>query len=364
MKYIIPEYFKCFKCKCGSCRHSCCEGWPVRISMKEYYKLIGINCSKKLRAKLDCALKTCSKPNADCYAEISTNWSGICMLHQEDRLCSLHRELGENMLPEICRIYPRRLVQLSEINLCSCSNSCEEVVELLCAAKSPMQFEECDISLHPKFKVELTKQQFDECKKAISILQDRTQSLPERLITLGNFLYGYEYFTKNTTELSLAFQFLYSLDKHYENSMSVSDYCRSAENYFCIDRKDALTIEDQMMISEKYAFATKQLDIHLPEWQDIFEQLLVNHMFYSIFPYTESLESRNDAYLSLVIIYSFLRINLLGFIANETNKDRLIDFFAAMFRLIDHSSFDYITVEFLKRMNYPIQDLVTQLIYV
>lgn len=364
MKYIVPEYFKHFKCKSGSCRHSCCEGWPVRISMKEYYKLIGINCSKKLRTKLDCALKICSKPSAVCYAEIANKWNGICMLNQVDGLCYLQRELGESVLPEICRIYPRKLVQLSESNLCSCSNSCEAVVELLYAQKTPMQFEEMDIAIHPKFEVKLTMQQLEECKKAISILQDRTQSLPERLFTLGNFLNGYEYYTPNMSDLSLAFQFLYSLDKYYENSMSVSDYCRSAENYFCIDRKDTLTSEDQLMISEKYAYAIKQLDIHLPEWQDVFEQLLVNHIFYSIFPYTESLASRNDAYLSLVIIYSFLRINLLGFIANETNKDRLIDFFAAMFRLIDHSSFDYITVEFLKGMKYSVGNLITQLLHV
>ncbi len=364
MKYIIPEYFKSFKCKCGSCKHCCCEGWPVRISMKEYYRLLGINCSKKLRAKLDCALRNCSEPDTVCYAEISTDWNGVCMLRREDGLCSLQKELGENTLPEICRLYPRRLVQLSDTNLCSCANSCEEIIELLFALQSPMQFEESDLSMNPKFEVKGPKHQFENCKYAISILQDRTRSLPERLITLGNFLSGYEWCTKDTKDLFLAYQFLYSLDKIYEDNRSVSDYCRSAEHYFCIDRKDTLTKEDLMMISEKHGLALRYLDIHLPEWQEIMEQLLVNHMFYSTFPYTEDLDTADDAYLSLVIIYSFLRINLLGFMCKQINRNLLINFFAAMFRLIEHSSFDYVAVKLLKGMNYSVQELVNQLLHI
>lgn len=364
MKYITPEYYKNFQCKCGCCRHSCCERWPVRISMKDYFRLAGISCSKKLRARLDCALKICPKPNEVCYAEISIDWNGICLLRGEDGLCSLQKELGEKVLSEICRIYPRRLVRLPEISLCSCSNSCEKVVELLSDLKAPMQFEECDISSNPKFEVNVTEKQLKECIKAITILQDRTQSLPERLIILGKSIMGEKWSLKVTKDLSHAFQFLYSLDKIYENSISVSDYCRSAEHYFCIDRKDTLTAEDLMLISEKYAFALKHLELHLPEWQEIFEQLLVNHMFYCIFPYTESLSSKEDAYLSLVIIYSFLRINLLGFMADESNEIQLIDFLAAMFRLIDHSLFDLTVVKLLKGMKASEEELVAQLVHV
>lgn len=87
-------------------------------------------------------------------------------------------------------------------------------------------------------------------------------------------------------------------------------------------------------------------------------------MFYSSFPYKEGLDSKSDAYLALAIIYSFLRINLLGFMSTEANRDLLVDFFAAMFRLIEHSSFDYVAVKLLKGMNGSEQELVTQLLRV
>lgn len=332
--------------------------------MKEYYSLLGIDCSKKLRARLDCTLKICSVPSPVSYAEISNNWNGICQLQGEDGLCTLQLEMGEGILPEICRLYPRRLLQLNETRLCACSNSCEEVIELLFALKAPMEFEDYEISYQPKFEVQVSRQEYEVFHNSIRLLQDRTLTLPRRLHTLGNYLNGTETDYTETQDLSHAFQFLYTLDKVYEDSISISDYCRSAEHYFCIDRKDTLTSEDLMLTFDKYTSASEHLEHILPGWQVLFEQLLVNHMFYSVFPYMEGLTSINDAYLSLVITYSFLRINLLGFMANKTNGDQLIDFFAAMFRLIDHSDYASVAVKLLKGMKPSEQTLVAQLLQV
>ena len=38
-KYLIPNYFKKFKCKCGDCRNTCCVGWTVTMSVNEYFKI-------------------------------------------------------------------------------------------------------------------------------------------------------------------------------------------------------------------------------------------------------------------------------------------------------------------------------------
>lgn len=364
MKYIVPEYYKDFKCKCGNCRHSCCEGWPVRISMKEYYRLLGINCSKKLRVKLDRALKICPEPTTSCYAEISNDWNGFCLLHREDGLCSLQIELGESNLPEICRIYPRKAVHLSENYECSCSNSCEEVVELLMNQKTPLLFEENDLSIHPKFEMRVPLLQYEECMKLISIIQDRSQPLPERFLVLGNHLAGNDIYIKNSKDLSLAFQLLFTLDKFYESSISISDYCRSAQNYFCMNNKEMLSEDDLNLICERYIAASNHLEALLPDWQLLFEQLIVNHMFYRTFPFTDRQNQREDTFLSLVAIYSFLRINLLGFMADKSDRNQLVDFFAAMFRLIDHSDFDLISVKLLKSKKYSATDYVPQLLKV
>ena len=62
-EFLVPDYFLDFSCKMGDCRRACCVGWPVSISMKEYFSLIGLDCEKELRVKLDCGLKVASYPS-------------------------------------------------------------------------------------------------------------------------------------------------------------------------------------------------------------------------------------------------------------------------------------------------------------
>ena len=363
MKYIVPEYYKDFKCKSGECRHSCCDGWPIRISTKEYYHLLGIKCSDKLRVRLDCALKICLEPSNVSYKQISTDWHGICMLHREDGLCALQVELGESNLPEVCKLYPRSTKNLTEIYNCSCSNSCEEVVELLLDLKKTLLFEEKDLLIEPEFIINLSTNKYECCKKSISIIQDRSLSLPERFITLGNFLYGTDIYLARPDNLSFAFQLLDVLDQYFEDSISICVYCKASQTYFGIDGKEKLSAEDLNTILLKYTSASEHLESILPDWQILFEQLIVNHMFYNNFPYSDNLLKVNDAFLSLTTMYSFLRFNLLGYMSDKTNSENLADYLAAMFRLIEHSNFKQIAFLLIIKEKYAAEDCVPQLLY-
>lgn len=364
MKYIVPEYYPDFQCKCGECRHFCCEGWPVRITAKEYYRLLGINCSDRLRSRLDCALKICREPSYESYAEISTDWCGICMLHREDGLCIIQSELGESSLPEVCRLYPRSTKRISQFCLCSCSNSCEAIVELLLQWKEPLKLIEMDIPINPEFEINLPAQVYERCKKSVSLMQDRSLPLPERFIALGNFLCGFSLYSLKEENLSLAFRALILFDQYYESSLSVNDYCSAALRYFGIDNQTNLSDIDLNMIAERYASASEHLKFILPDWQILFEQLLVNHMYYNIFPYNCDPDQENDSFLSLAITYSFLRFNTLGYMADKSGMENLVDLLAAMFRLIEHSDFSYTAVQIFRKENYSAQDYVPQLLSV
>lgn len=363
MNYIVPEYYNYLKCKCGECRHSCCEGWPVRISMKEYYYLLGINCSEKLRTRLDCALKICSEPSNECYAEVSVNWLGICMLHRDDGLCSIQTELGENSLPIVCRRYPRSTKHLAGIYQCSCSNSCERVVELLLNLKEPLSFIEKDLSILPEFELNLSAREFKCCQKSISIIQKRCLPLPERFINLFQFLSGRNNSFGKPDNLSAAFQLLNKMNQFFKYSISICDYCKTSQRYFGIEEKEKLSEDDLKDVAEKYKSATVHLEAILPDWQIPFEQIIANHMFYNNFPYTENLENTSDAFLSLTITYSFLRFNLLGCLSDQTNSKTLVDYLAAMFRLIEHSDFKYLAVKLLRNEAFPVKECVTELLY-
>ncbi len=325
--------------------------------------LLGIKCSDELRVRLDRALKTGFEPSNEAYKQISTDWRGICLLHREDGFCALQVELGEGSLPAICKLYPRSSTSITESNDCSCSNSCEGVVELLINMKMPLLFEEKDLLVDPEFEINLSPIQYECCKKSISIVQDRSLSLPERLITLGNFLNGSEIYDMSPDNLSSAFQLLDVFDQHFESSVSICDYRKATQVYFNIDGKEILSEEDLKLIHLKHFSASEHLELILPNWQMIFEQLLVNHMFYNHFPYSDNQEKVNDTFLSLTTMYSFLRFNILGYMSDKTISEDPVDYLAAMFRLIEHSDFMHTALILFRKEKYIVEACVPQLLY-
>lgn len=104
--FTVPTYYKDFLCKGHECRHSCCCGWNVSISMKEYFNLLSFNCSKKMRRILDKTFYIVNNPTQDYYAMIAKDMNNDCSLHMENGFCMLQYEYGENILPAICRYYP------------------------------------------------------------------------------------------------------------------------------------------------------------------------------------------------------------------------------------------------------------------
>lgn len=361
--YIVPEYYKDFRCKCGVCRHSCCDGWPVRITMKEYHQLLGIECSRQLRSKLDCALKICPQPTKEVYAAISSNYQGVCMLHAEDGLCCLQTELGAECLPQVCRLYPRNTKQLSINYECSCSNSCEAVIELLFRYKEPLLFHEMVLADTPVFTHSLSLLQYNCCKQSISILQNRTLPLVNRLLQLGRFLLKADLNNQKPEHLFDAFQLLHTFHQYFADSPSTSDYSNFTQNYFLTKDKEQLTIDDLKHIDLQHQSALGQLDTALPDWQNLLEQCITNHMFYNSFPYGDQLLEQ-DAYLSLVTMYAFLRFHLLAYLSIGRTTENLVDFLASMFRLIEHSNFTYISVQLYKKETYKKSDCITQLIFI
>ena len=108
-KVLVPDYFPDFVCKGGACRAVCCDGWGISVSMEEYFRLLGMDCSPQLRRKIDGAFHLAAHPSPQRYAQVTPNWQGDCPIRREDGLCALQCECGEGVLPTVCRVYPRGL---------------------------------------------------------------------------------------------------------------------------------------------------------------------------------------------------------------------------------------------------------------
>lgn len=34
--FLVPDDYADFSCKCGQCRHTCCDGWAVTFPREDY----------------------------------------------------------------------------------------------------------------------------------------------------------------------------------------------------------------------------------------------------------------------------------------------------------------------------------------
>ena len=133
------------------------------------------------------------------------------------------------------------------------------------------------------------------------------------------------------------------LDRH---SVSVKDAGQYALDYF--------RAGDLM---ERYGKALARFEEHLPDWEIFFEHILVNHLFFSLFPFQDRPESFKDEYLSLCAIYALMRFLCLGCLSERYDEKKLIDLLAAAFRLIDHTNFECYAGKLLRAYGCEVEDV-------
>ncbi|NLV50499.1 MAG: hypothetical protein GXY20_07390 [Clostridiales bacterium] len=363
-QYTVPEYYGRFLCKCGECRHNCCCGWPVNISKEEYLRLKGADCAQELREKLIGAMNV--NPNApeDKYAHLVHNKSGKCVLCREDGLCGLQVELGEGILPDVCRLYPRNTRRLPEADECACANSCEAVIEQLIALSGPLRFVKAELPGEPMFEIDMTPEQYDECKEAVLIMQNRGLSLPERFFALGERIFGVTAAEKTPGDMSGAFKLNHILAAYYAyDSKIVRGLCLEAMRYYEMTDKKYLAPADIKKAGEKHRAANEHFTELFPDWEIFFEQLIVNHMFYNNFPHIGGTAKSERAFISLCVTYSFLRFVLLACMAKKSDRESAVDVLATLFRLIEHSDFKYRAITFFPENQPAAPDFWPQFVH-
>lgn len=375
-EYLIPEYYTDFHCKGGACRSTCCRGWSISLSMKEYFRLLGMDCSPELRRRLDSAFHIAQNPSEDRYAQITPNWQGDCPLRLPNGLCGLQCEYGEKSIPAICRLYPRGAHAAFQME-CSCSGSCEGVMEMLLAMKEPMRFVKKKLAIVPEDlpidRCDLRVRYYAQIRELIiGALQIRRYQICDRITLIGAmlerlhpaFMSGDEQQVQQAIEdckdmtspdrldkdEKFAVYVQYRMSEMFGRySMNVAPYADHAREVFGLtgDEIDGRTAAQAV---EKYHAAAVHFEKIFPDWQRMFEQMLVNHVFFGRFPFSDQHESIKEEYLSLCAVYAFVRFLAVGWMADKEGVEPLADVCAAAFRLIDHSSFDRNAAALLESM--------------
>ncbi len=174
MKIIVPDYYENFQCIANNCGHNCCIGWEIDIDDEtlEYYQ--------NTKGKFNKDLKKGIEINDGC-ACFKLDGKGRCIFLNENNLCDIILNLGDDALCQICADHPRFRNFFSdriEIGLGLC---CEEAGRIILNQKEKFKLiilstDEGNEQLTPEEKetLDLRKQLFD-------LIQNNEISLEEKI---------------------------------------------------------------------------------------------------------------------------------------------------------------------------------------
>lgn len=203
---LQPQYAGRFRCIGPDCEDTCCHYWKIAIDKKTYQRYRSCP-DPALRAKLDkCVVRNRSTTSADNnYAKIKLDESGHCPFLDNERLCAIQRTLGEAYLSETCATYPRTFFRIGDAWEMAIQLSCPAAARLALLDPKPMEFEYVanPYSLSTKKYGEFKSDAPDQKNKnkryfwpirifVISLLQNRSYRLWQRLVILGFFLKAIE----------------------------------------------------------------------------------------------------------------------------------------------------------------------------
>lgn len=345
--FLVLDYFEDFHCKCGQCRHNCCDGWAVTFSRDDYFRLLSVPCSPELRRKLDISLHMTNRPSPERYAQLLPNWEGHCPLQREDGLCGLQTECGEDGISTTCRYYPRGFRTLDD-NQCACSASCEQVVELLLARRTPLTFHWRALTLAIPVSPRVPAQEAEHTRSLrqdmIAMLQVREKPMAQRLMGLYAAI-GEEESGQTTCE-----QRWQAYHAASDVPMPAPDWRKRATLLRLLIEKlflDSASMGDYaaevlpLLTPDGLQTSIAQLAQDEPDTPIYLEQLMVNHVFYEGFPFSDHMERPKMGALSLTATYAVLHGMMALYHALHPEREQLVDVIASCFRVMEHSPFGW-----------------------
>lgn len=283
-------------------------------------------------------------PTSERYALINEGKSGYCPLIDDEGYCSLQRACGENVLPMVCRMYPRS-VKKGILHELSCSGSCEKTLELLTENTDNIYFEEMALDIGEDVGVETnitTAEQMKKRRLSIEQLRERSKSLYERFCSIGCIM------NDDLTDIESAvphigeneFASLIKLIFRFEHMSDALRQCiPAALKNIGISNDTSLNEETLRDVAKKYDAAKEHLFSVLPDADIYFEKIMINHIFYEQFPYTRPEMGTSDAFLALCMAYIIIRFLSVCYMADKSEKSDFIRVIASSFRFIEHTDF-------------------------
>ena len=185
MKQLAPNYYKKFHCIASNCKDSCCQaGWEIDIDNEtsEFYQSIAGSFGEKLNKNIDFT------PPAH-FIQKNQNSKLTCPFLNDEKLCEIYINLGEEHLCQICKDHPRYYEWFTNTKETGIGLCCEEAARIILTENEPFSVYETEITpseaditnSNYEFDTEIYNYLLTAREKIINYLENTSISLAERL---------------------------------------------------------------------------------------------------------------------------------------------------------------------------------------
>ncbi|NQZ06348.1 MAG: YkgJ family cysteine cluster protein [Algicola sp.] len=143
-RLFTPAFYKDFQCIGAECENNCCHHWNVTMD-KPTYQNFKNHGDIKIRQVAKEQTTSCG-PNGFDYRQMKLQPNGDCPFLDEQRLCYVHKNHSEDILPLICKVYPRDNKLLGNEIYSSLSISCPEAARKILLDPSSMNIEQSAVT--------------------------------------------------------------------------------------------------------------------------------------------------------------------------------------------------------------------------
>ncbi|MCH5265205.1 MAG: flagellin lysine-N-methylase [Lachnospiraceae bacterium] len=182
-----PSYYEDFHCIAGACEDTCCAGWEIDIDDEsyQYYQSVDGVFGQRLRENI----QEYEEENEGAYERhgFILKEKGRCPFLDEENLCELYQELGEEALCDVCTDTPRNYLEYGGAREVAVSASCPEAGRLIYRSSEKTTFVEKEIEEELDFEESREEKNLARaiCQardEALRILQNRELSLYRRIL--------------------------------------------------------------------------------------------------------------------------------------------------------------------------------------
>lgn len=326
-KEIKTDYYDTFICIADKCSFTCCQEWKIVVDDDTYIKWNRLSLTKQNNSYLDQYVK-----QKDGARVIALNEQKQCPFLNEQKLCKLVLNFGDEVLSETCAIFPRQIHEFADRKEYSLVSCCPEVVDLInqqdkiCFTNMFDMDEDILLQLRTMMITIMQNQQFSISKSLMMIfyiLLDIHQN--ETVLKKEIDKYKDKTVLKELSDTIDNMQFI-SLDTFEENNELFLDI---AENY----RKQGLYtsyLEPIAVIAENLSrdYDKRKMTVQLQKFEKLFssyEKLFRNYLVVEIF--SNGLMPESDLESIVVMIqwiameYAIIRHSIfLSWLLDEQEK--------------------------------------------